>query len=442
MASILNSAKDVAAGFIGQWENTQDYTSAVLTFSAPVDGSGVIEWAHTDGRRLPSNSDIVASERFTYNSSTAVTKQWDHRARWFRVRYDHVGAAPTASFSDMSFNLQTLYKRAPTELKIVDDSANIVSVNSGAQGNSLLTVLTDACGQLLRTTNGAQTSGNALYTHLADGSGVSLATTVTAANNESLFVALRDASNVGFDSTGELAANNALFVRPGDGSGNAQASTFMVKDAHSAGVALYGALADNCGFQITTTNTAGGATTGHNALYVHLADSNGQSIYNSNPLPVVNTAETVGALAYDVSFGITEDFIFPAPDMSSSNASKINLYNIFVYNESPVTVWLKVYDVSYQDVVGRQLLGPLFGTNAANTTASLNALDSNNGSAALKYNLTVQAGRARDLTLPGGATFNNGVMVRATTQFSKYSTQGPGADMVFLNGTYTLENRT
>lgn len=438
MASILNSRKDIDVSFVGKWENIQDYTSAILTFSAPVDGSGVVEWAHTDGRNMPTENDIIASEHFEYDASdNAITKQWDHRARWFRVRYDHDPTAELEDFADMSFNLQTLYKKAPTELKIVDDSANIVSVNVGAQGNSLYTVLTDACGELIRTTNDSQLEGEALYTHLADSSGRSLATTDTDFTHESLFVALRDASNIAFDSTGELASNNALFVRPGDGSGNAQASTFKVKDAHAEGVALYGALADNCGYQITTTATAGGRDDGHNALYVHLTDKNGESIRRDNPLPVLNIAESVGASPFDVSYGIEENFITPFDNAATIPATKkVNLYNIFVFNESPVTIWLKIYDVCAGDVEEADLGGALYGRDI---TASLENLPG--GRAAQKYNLTVQAGRARDISLPGGATFFNGIQVRATTQYKHDSTLGPGEDRVFLNGTYTYEDR-
>jgi hypothetical protein len=436
MASILNSRKDIDVSLVGKWENIQDYTTAILTFSSPVDGSGVVEWAHTDGRTMPTDNDIIASERFEYDASdNAVTKQFDHRARWFRVRYDHDPLTTDLSFSDMSFNIQTLYKKAPTELKIVDDSANIVSVNAGEHGNSLYTVLTDAQGELIRTTNPEQTTGEALFTHLADSSGNSLATTVTGMDHESLFVSLRDASNVAFDSTGELANTNALYVRPGDASGNAQASTYKVKDAHVEGVALYGALADNCGYQITTTETAGDAVDGHNSLYVHLTDKDGASITQDNPLPVLNIAESVGAYPFDVSYGIEENFVSPFVDASSIAVDKkVNLYNIFVFNESPTTVWLKIYDVSIGALEEKSLDTDLYGLDI---TTSLSEL----GPSVQKYNLTVQPGRARDISLPGGATFFNGVHVRATTQYKADSVQGPGPDMVFLNGTYTLEDR-
>lgn len=442
MASLLNSKKDISANFTGQWEDIKDYTSVIMTLQAPVDGSATIEWANTTGRTFPTDSDIIASENFTYSGAldasqaSAVTKQFDHRARWFRVRYDHSGAVE-ASFSDLSFNFETLYKKAPTELKIVDDSANVVSVNVGDNNNSLYTMLTDASGVPIRTTNDSQTTGEALYVHLADGSGNSLATTETD-NPESLFVGLRDASNVGIDSTGSAATNNALYVRPGDVSGNAQASTFMVSDAYADGVALYGALADNCGHQINTTNNPPASDTSANALYVHLTLANGNSVSSSDPLPVVDAQETVGALPFDVSYGIEETFVVPAVDMSSAGSDKINLYNIFVYNDSPVTIWLKLYDVSTGTLSGADLLDicttTFTDTKFENSMAAITSTIR-----APIFNITVPGGRTRDINLPGGATFNNGVYARATTQYKQYSTQSPGANLVFLNGSYTKE---
>jgi hypothetical protein len=446
MASLLNSKKDVSNSFIGQWEDVKDYTSAIITLKAPIDGSATVQWAHTDGRAYPTTTDIIASERFSYSGSdvsTAVTKQFDHRARWFRVVYDNSSGATAGSFTDMSLNFQTLYKKAPTELKIVDDSANIVSVNVGDSKNSLYTMITDASGVAIRTTNDQQTTGEALFTHLADSSGASLATTSVNNGAESLFVALRDASNIGISSTGTIdTCANALYVRPGDASGNAQASTFDVSGAYTAGVALYAALADNCGLQIDTTNMNPGGSTSANALYVHLALEGGISIDANNPLPVVNTQESIGALAFDISYGVQTAFISPLIDLSqarlaNNSLANINLYNIFIYNDSPTTVWVKVYDLCYNDLSTNYLLN-VTPTNENDFEASL-ALLANSGNP--KYNLTVPGGRARDLVLPGGATFINGVYVRATTQYKKNSVQSPGPNTVFLNGSYTKEAR-
>jgi hypothetical protein len=143
MASSANSIKDynvVSGVFTGVWEDIKDYTSAIVTIArSTTSGAGSkiaivrLEWAHTAGRTLPSedtisNTDIVATESFDYtlSSTTALTRQYDHRARWFRLRVTYSEAGQTGTI-----DLQTLYKRAPTELKIVDDQANVVSVMQG-----------------------------------------------------------------------------------------------------------------------------------------------------------------------------------------------------------------------------------------------------------------------------------------------------------------------
>ena len=461
MASLLNSKKDISfttedTSFTGQWEDIKDYTSAIITLQSPMDGSATLQWAHTSGRTFPTlDTDIIASETFRYDGvdvSTAVTKQFDHRARWFRIKYENNEADIIGTkFNDLSFNLQTLYKKAATELKIVDDCANIVSVNVGDDNkNSLYTMLTDASGMALKTTNeGAE--GEALFTHLADGSGFSLATTETGdGNGESLFVALRDGSNNAFSSTGADVTHNALYIRPGDACGNAQASTFDVSNASTAGVALYAALADSCGNKISTTNQISGVeSTVANALFVHLATSDGKSITEENPLPVVNTQESTGAFAFDVSYGIEESFITPHSELSETGAlpnadghKRIDVYNLFVYNDSPVTVWLKIYDVCTGMLEAADLDHQL-GSNVTESqlSGSLSIVNTNNPtfdtSANLKYNLTVPGGRSRDLTLPGGTTFDHGLYVRATTQYKAESVQGPGPNTVFFNGSYT-----
>jgi hypothetical protein len=449
MASLLNSKKDISfnnttdSSFTGQWEDIKDYTSAIITLQSPMDGSATLQWAHTSGRSFPtSDTDIIASETFRYDGvdvSTAVTKQFDHRARWFRIKYENETEGIGTKFNDLSFNLQTLYKKAATELKIVDDCANIVSVNVGDNNkNSLYTMLTDASGAALRTTNDSAT-GEALYTHLADSSGYSLATTETqAANGESLFVALRDGSNNAFSSTGADVTHNALYIRPGDSCGNAQASTYDVSGASTAGVALYAALADSCGNKISTTNQLSGDNA--NALYVHLATKNGKSVTKDNPLPVVNTQDSTGALAFDVSYGITESFIAPQSYFKNPD-DPINIYNLFVYNDSPVTIWVKIYDVC-ESMLSHVGLDQPLGADVTESQLSTSLNDVSNGgafdtSANLKYNLTVPGGRSRDLTLPGGTTFDHGLYVRATTQYKADSVQGPGENAVFFNGSYT-----
>jgi len=418
MASLSNSTKDTSANFTtGRWEDVKDYTSAVITLKSAVDGSGTVEWANTLRGAYPSNDDIIATESFLYDGSSSLTKQWDHRGRWFRLKYDHSGPTTDGSFTDVSLNIQTLYKKAPTELKIVDDSANVVSVNQGTY-NSLYTILTDGSGDFIRTTNEAQLTGDALFVHLADSSGNSLATT-SGVGAKSLYVALRDGSNNVIDSTG--LSGNSLYVRPGDISGNAQASTFNVSGSYTRGVALFAALADNCGVQIDTTNKVGGDTeSGHNALFVHLTDASGRSISSTNALSVINTASSVGASAFDFSTGITNYFT----TNTLLDDAKITLYNIFAYNDDNVTTWLKVYDISSGSIVNDS------SGSDANFMSSFTTP---------KLNITLPAGRTRDLNFPAGATFNNGVYFRATTRYDVSSVLSPTANAIWVNGSYVVE---
>ena len=436
MASSSNSTPNINYGsnLTGNWEDVKDYTSAIITLKnvhlpgTSSDASGTVEWAHAPGRQYPGEGDIIAKEQFNYSDIGAKTFQFDHRARWFRVKYT---ADP-----DVSYALQTLYKKAPTELKIVDDSANVVSVNSGVNGNSLYTVLTDVCGTLLRTTAEGHTTGNALYTHLADASGISLATTVANVDGfKSLFVGLRDGSNNALTTTGPNSFNNALYVRPGDSAGVAQASTINVQGASTAGVALFAALSDNCGFQITTTKTDTQVASNRNALFVHLTDSSGRSITQTNPLPVISTVETVGAKTFDISNGLQANFVVPLDMSTVPTGYQLNLYNLFVYNDSQTTVFLKVHDVS---LAGLQTVGlsTSVGTYDASLDASLALLS---GGQSLKYNLTVQPGKCRDLAIPGGATFNTGIAFRATARYAQGSTISADPDAVFISGTYTVD---
>ena len=370
----------------GNWEDVKDYTTAMITLNnirvPTLTPSGSVEWAHTKGRTFPVSGDIVATETFNFTTSGAKTFQFDHRARWFRVKYE----------TDISYDLQTVYKKAPTQLKIVDNSANVVSVNKGSQGNnSLFTVLTDTTGNLLRTTSTTQTTGSALYTHLSDVSGTSLSTTASGApGHSSLFVGLRDGSNNPLNTTKRVNStltNNALFVRPGDSNGVAQASTISVSGSDTSGVALFAALSDVCGIQITTTRNNHATI---NSLYVHLTDHTGDSITAANPLPVISTEDVLGSKSFNIANGINKDFVVPSDLSGTSNGLRINLYNLFVYNDSMTTIFLKVHDTSVADLTAKGL-NTSVGVTDTVLEVSLGLLDNCNNT--LRYNLAVQPGK-------------------------------------------------
>lgn len=159
-----------------KWEDIQAYTSVTVTISCGTAGNVQLRWANADDDSIPGTADInnpLATNSFYYNpNSGPVTKQFDTRARWLNLKYD----GSLVGTTDASLVVATSYKRAPTEIKLTDDSTNIVSVNLGDTLNSLYVGLSDMSGTLINTTLHGQT-GEALYTTLADGSGEALATT-------------------------------------------------------------------------------------------------------------------------------------------------------------------------------------------------------------------------------------------------------------------------
>ncbi len=194
MASVYNSTSG-SSPFTGQWEDVQIYTSVITTIKS-IDMLTVnLQWVNSIDDSPPNSSDLpLVTDSFVTDSVAGVTtKEYSTRCRWVRVTVVGTG----------SFRLATTYKRAPTEIKLTDETTNIVSVNVGDTNNSLYTVLSDMSGASLRST-GANQTGSALYTNLADGSGNSLATT-----NAYRYISHRDTSHYSFVATDEanIAAN-------------------------------------------------------------------------------------------------------------------------------------------------------------------------------------------------------------------------------------------
>ena len=165
MASLLNSAKNTNTSFTGHWEDTKDYNSVILTLQSPFDGSGHLQWANTTRRNFPTDDDIIAQEEFLYQRSEPVTKQWDHRGRWFRFVYNDIPARTLPNYYDMCLNIETMYKRDATELKIANDSQTITTVQQGDIDSAYQIVLTDSSGVKLRTTQEKKVQANFTVIH-------------------------------------------------------------------------------------------------------------------------------------------------------------------------------------------------------------------------------------------------------------------------------------
>lgn len=170
MASSGNSYANPSDDFTGQWEDIQSYTSVVITIEpkwvSEVPSEVTLEWYNgqlDDGYLPQANTVPLAVDSFRVATGSPVTKEFSTRARWFRLK--------ATQLKQISVN----YKKAPTEIRIVDNSASPVWLNIGASGNSLDTVLTDASGVILKNTGSIV--GQALYTTLADNSAFALGTT-------------------------------------------------------------------------------------------------------------------------------------------------------------------------------------------------------------------------------------------------------------------------
>lgn len=404
-ASLLNSIKDTSTSFIGQWEDVKDYNTLILTLQAPRDGSGTLHWANTTRRQYPSDTDVIATERFYYSATTPKTLQWDHRGRWFKLHYADSSTGPS-NYTDYSLNIETLYKGIGTELKIADDAQNVVSLH----GESYQTIYTDISGTALATTDDGTADGEALYVNLRDSSSnFSYAHTSADIGPESLFVGLRDNNNDNLSVTD----TNDLTVHTTNTLGYSQAATADVSGAESGTKAFFIAGADNTGATISSTKEHP-QNTGANALYVHLTLSGGVAVDEENPLPCVEADKIAQVRYFDISGGIKENFSSTF-DLSSG---RINLFNLFTYNDGPVTTWTKCYDMSQ-------------GYLESLTDTSYELYNNR-----VLFNVATPAGHYRDLKFPRGLLFNEGLHFRTTVDHDYDSSYGPGDDILFINGAY------
>lgn len=425
MASTINTIKNGSGinSFQGRWEDIQWYTTVKINVNSPVSGEVKLHWANPPKGRLPTDSrDLIATtdiscvvELDINGDPIPLTFERDTIARWFRLDFC------AASTIDNSLNIEVLYKKAPTSVKLVDSSNQVVSVENG----NLYSVLVDNQGNVLRSTDTA--AGEALFTNFRDASGDAMLTVSGQGLPHSLAVALRDnCSNEevvsNFDTLGIKGKStvNAMYMHMSDACGHSQASGYTVSGADVAGVPLFLTLNDVDSTNYVThpvvVNNDPNET--GNFLYVFAGDKDGSVHNTSNPLKITQTSDIAEVLSFDISSAVNERWRTHSALKGGSQRAR-SLYNVYAYNDGPTLVWLRIYDLSVADGA----------TDPSPATYDLNPY--------IMQTIPLGPGQTYDTTYPRGIQFNNGVAFRATVEPYINSTQGPGDDVVFVAGTYT-----
>ena len=407
MASVLNTVlngsgnmNDILPRLWGPWEDVDTYESVVITISSDVAGTLELQWGNTDRTALDATqTDVIAVETVQVAAADlatpASTITRDHRGRWFRVKFT-LGGAGT------DINMSVNYKKSTTNMKIVSDTA-LVTVGAGG---SFRTMMTDRTGLKINDTDDAN-EGRATFLNLRDFNGESMALTNAGVVN-SLVTAMTDASGLAITTVGD-AIDKSIITSMTNSEGVAQATTGTITGTATAGVANFMSLADSSGLTVSSFRTSDRQTFVGNSSYVALCSSGGNAHSSGNPLWVDISADPItGIRAFDFSTGVTSSLQTLSP-FANTNAS---LYNLFIYNDGPTTVWLKLYDL-----------------NIALATAP-------DISPYIVQNIACGSKTIRDITFPHGLTFKNGLYVRSTLESGHQSTMGPQQNQVFVNGLY------
>lgn len=407
------------------WFDVKDYTSVTVTVQTTDSGSDrytsplTLIWGQGVNDETPYDANLVGDDTTdqtrdsvaqdalpAMNATDVQTRQYDTRARWLMFKTEK----PSSGMDDviLSYN----FKKAPTQLIIKDNSIANLEENDTMHltNNSAHVVLTDGSGvPIAATYDNIDSSVNALYVHLSDASGTSIDTV-----NRTLTVNLRDACNNAIDSTLGGSDNNALKTVISDHVGKEQASTRMITDASVNGRALYYALADQDGYQYTTTKSVDQLDTS-NSMFVHFVDTLGENIKASNRFPITFTTQAVKTVyMFDT---VVEASMSSVTGLSDTS---LQIHSIGIANELPITTWLKVYDLSSGQVT--------------DTTTFTDYVDN------VVYNIPVPPGDYRDIHLSNGVKLLNGLHFRVSQGYqydNSYQSLGAGSGQVYVTGSYS-----
>ena len=331
--------------------------------------------------------------------------------------------------------------------------------------NAIKVALTDSSGLLISTTNHNDVP-NALFVHMSNSGGDSVDTLgergVSNRNltQKVLATSVTDSSNIAIASTGlapdsagdhdKAPSGNALITAFTDSDTCLQAATEPIAYGGKAGApgdktvtkdvsgrAFYYALSDHFGTPFTSIDTCGYhedklgkngkmIDMSYNAMYVHLTNKNGKSISNAegNELPVIMSSQTASTSKKPFDSPIESSMTMVSNDLSNTS---FKIHSLGIANELPITVWVKVYDVSTGKI----------------TLNSTDAFTSYKGD--IVYNIPVMPGDYRDLHMSQGVEFENGLYMRINDSYEYDNSYYPidkdkNAGKVYITGTYSTQN--
>jgi hypothetical protein len=263
--------------------------------------------------------------------------------------------------------------------------------------------------------------------------------------------------------------NNALHVHTSNIQGVSQAGTRTVTDAQFGGVAMHYALSDNSGFQIVTSSTKT-ATGFNNALYVTLnvpkpagtgvPGSSGYDVVSkTTPMYVTFDKPLTTATMFDLKIDSSNQRL-PATnaDISGpdSKGKTFNLNTLGIVNETPVPIWVKLYDICstefnaiakrFNTAVNTKMFQALGGAAVVNdnTVAQGGGFAAQTAGETVQYtsrillNLAVPPYSTRDLGLAYPIKINNGLFFSASSNFRYTEPQYPaGNNSVYVHGSWS-----
>jgi hypothetical protein len=411
MSSVLNSfiGLNSNADTNGAWENVTVYTTVFVNIRVPAGPDAFsaevhAQWALSE---LPTPvamaTDVITEKKVTVQPGTSKLLQIPIKADLFKLIVKHDGTAVIPAGTVVS----TMYKDTTSHVILEDRDNENALLNVPAdptRATSLKTRLTDTCGNYISATN-MTTQLNAVYTHPD-----------LSINNGTLSVSLPVGSNYQANySYFDKVANQTVTVSGGHTMLTSVSSSIGKSPAVTAGGGFYYALADTCGYMITSTQTRN--LRGLNAINTSLTDTCGYDISDKRPLwveftnapPLHNHEFTV------LVTGGTAPNLFTTVDLSNHH---IGLRTIGISNLNDTVMWVKVYDIS---------------------TGAVNAITEQQLTGRVKLNIAVPGYQSRDLNMGKGVNFDHGVYFRVTNDYP-YNAASVQSSSVVVTGSYRIMN--